>query len=327
MKFFASFVYTILNATKDTIIVTNKGSGAEVIPILKGGVVISVAFMFMLTYSKLSNKFSRENVFYLVLLPFIAFFICYGFYLYPNQYNLAFNQSAEFLSNIVGSQHPHWVAAYKYWMNSIFFVVAEMWGGVMISLLFWGFANQITTLADAARFYTLYTVGGHIGTISAGTIVMQYAGFGGNNFNQAVTLLMTIASFASGIIMFLFWWTNKNVLGLHGRSRNHTNISNDSASVNSAGNNKTTLSLRESLAFIIRSPYLGFIALLVIGYGISVNMVEVVWKAVLKIQYPNPAEYQAFMGVLQTLIGTVSLLVALFVGGTVIRKCGWQRGA
>ena len=58
MKFFISFNYGILTCMKDTFVVTAKGSGAEVIPILKGWIVLPVALLVTLVYSKLSNHFS-----------------------------------------------------------------------------------------------------------------------------------------------------------------------------------------------------------------------------------------------------------------------------
>lgn len=322
IKFLASFNFTILAATKDTVIVTSRGSGAEVIPVLKGGVVILFAFLFMLLYSKLSNKLSRKSLFYIVLLPFILFFSLYGLVLYPFQDVLCFHKSANFLTQFVGEGHQHWIAVYRYWMNSLFFVSAEMWGGVVILILFWGFANQITSIKDAARFYALYTVGGHLGTILGGYITAHYAKFGVKNFNVTVMIMMLIAAFCCFLIMLTYWWVNKYVLEKSSYYLNHLSLKRFSS--NKA---KTKLSLKDSLIFIAKSPYLGFIAILVIGYGLSVNMVEVVWKAILKIQYPNPAQYQDFMGTLQTLIGISSLIIAIFVSGSVIRRLGWKKAA
>lgn len=317
MKFLASFTYTILNATKDTVIVTSKGSGAEVIPILKGGVVLVIAFLFMLIYSKLSNKLTRENLFYTVLSPFIVFFLIYGLYLYPNKDIIGFHNTSDFLLSIIGENHQHWIAVYRYWMHSLFFVFAEMWGGIMIGLLFWGFANQITSVEKAAKFYALYTVGGHIGTIFAGRITLHFAKFVSGDFTLTVKIMMLIAVVATLLIIGLYWYTNKFA------------ITNNSLSpcIKLSKSKKNKLSLGESLKFIMRSPYLGLIAMLVIGYGISMNMVEVSWKALLKMQYPNSSDYQAFMGTLQTGIGTASLLVALFISGSLIRKYGWARAA
>lgn len=319
LKFCVSFNYTILTATKDTVVVTAVGGGAEVIPILKGGVVLLIACLAMLLYSKLSNKLSRTQVFYAILIPFAVFFVLYGLVLFPYQDVLTPDKSANWLLTIVGDSHKHWIAVYRNWVNSLFFVLAELWGGMFIGVLFWGFANQITKVKDAARFYALYTAGGQIGTMSAGFIVYHYAKAGVNNFTATITILMSIALLVCGVIAVVYWWTNRYVVNQF----TVTAAALDQRYVQK----RTKLSLTDSLIFIFRSPYLGLIAMMVIGYGLSVNLVEVSWKAMLKLQFPNAADYQAYMGIVQTILGAISLFVAIFVGGNIIRIYGWYASA
>ena len=320
LKFCVSLNYTILNATKDTVVVTAKGGGAEVIPVLKGGVVIVVAFLAMLLYSKLSNKLSRTKLFYTVLAPFAIFFVLYGFVLFPYKDLLSPDASADWLLSVVGTTHKHWVSVYRDWMNSMFFVLAELWGGMMIGLLFWGFANQITNVKSAARFYALYTAGGQLGAVVAGLIIYHFSQATNGDFAATVAILMAIVLFFCLLIAFVYWWTNNYVVKKPGFVINTPNKTD-------LQDSRTKLSLKDSMLFIMRSPYLGLIALMVIGYGISVNMVEVSWKAMLKLQFPNAADYQAYMGIVQTILGFISLFVAVFVGGNIIRRYGWYASA
>jgi len=83
MFFCILFNYTILRDTKDVLVVTAKGSSAEIIPFLKTWVNLPMAIGFMLLYTKLSNVLSREALFYTVIFPFIAFFGAFAFVLYP----------------------------------------------------------------------------------------------------------------------------------------------------------------------------------------------------------------------------------------------------
>ncbi|KAL0380420.1 UNVERIFIED_CONTAM: Plastidic ATP/ADP-transporter [Sesamum angustifolium] len=83
MFFCILFNYTILRDTKDVLVVTAKGSSAEIIPFLKTWVNLPMAVGFMLLYTKLANVLSKEALFYSVILPFIAFFGAFGFVLYP----------------------------------------------------------------------------------------------------------------------------------------------------------------------------------------------------------------------------------------------------
>ena len=80
--------------------------------------------------------------------------------------------------------------------------------------------------------------------------------------------------------------------------------------------------MKESFLFLARSKYIACLAIIVIGYGVAINLVEVTWKGQLKLQYPNPNDYQAFMGYFSTITGTATILMMLFVGGNVIRRFG-----
>lgn len=315
IKFLVSFNYVILHDTKDTLIVTTAGSGAEAIPILKGWVVIFFAFIAMMIYSKLSSHLSKRALFYTSMMPFILFFAVYGFILYPCREWLTPHASADWLLDIFGREREHWVSVYRYWMNSLFFLMAELWGGVVIALLFWGFANQISNINEASRFYTLFSAGGHIGTIMAGPVVWHYTqSFNKDQYTLTVQNLMGIVTIASLLIVFAYWWTNRYAL----KEKEEKKSENTASKVN-----KPKLPLGESLKFILCSPYLGCIALMVIGYGMSVSMVEVSWKALLKIAYPAAKDYQAFMAIVSFATGCVSLLFSLFVGGNILRKFGW----
>ncbi len=317
MKFGMSFNYTVLNATKDTIVVTSAGGGAEVIPVLKGGVVIVIAFLAMLFYSKLSNSYSRATVFYAITVPFLIFFFIFGMFLFPYRELISPHASADWLLGLIGDQHQHWITVYRYWMNTMFFVLAELWGGLMIGVLFWGFANQITSVTDAARFYALYTAGGHIGTMAAGSLIYSAAHYMQDQQFEKTVLFMTLLVVFCGLgVIALFRHANRKLLA-------HEKLQVDIGSVET----KTKLSLKDSIAYIMSSRYLWLIALMVIGYGLSVNLVEVTWKAILKIQYPNANDYQAYMGMLQFILGVVSLCMAIFLGGNVMRKYGWRASA
>src|SRR3984893_9973587 len=83
--FFINFNYTILRDTKDALIVTAPGSGAEAIPFLKVWGVLPFAVIFMLVYSTLSNIFSNQKLFYTTISFFIAYFALFALLLYPNK--------------------------------------------------------------------------------------------------------------------------------------------------------------------------------------------------------------------------------------------------
>lgn len=319
MFFFISFNYTILRDTKDTLIVT--AAGAEAIPFLKSFGVVPAAILFMLVYAKLSNVLSKENLFYVTLIPFILFFGLFAFVMYPARESLLPTASADALKAYLPGGWSGLASAYHNWMYSIFYILAELWGSVVLSLMFWGFANQITRVTEAKRFYSLFGLGANLALMVSGPAIIYVSDIrtklpaGVDAWQVSLNYLMGMVVAAGIGIMIVYWWINRNVL---------TDIRlYDPTQVKGPKKQKTKMSMGESFKFLLSSKYILCLAILVIAYGISINLVEVTWKSQLKLQYPNTNDYSTFMGYFSTITGFVTILMMLFVGGNVIRLKGW----
>src|SRR3990172_8535654 len=81
--FLICFNYSILRATKDALIVTAPSSGAEALPFLKVWAILPMALLFTFIFTRLSNRFTREKVFYVMMSIFIVFFLIFTFFLFP----------------------------------------------------------------------------------------------------------------------------------------------------------------------------------------------------------------------------------------------------
>ena len=89
---------------------------------------------------------------------------------------------------------------------------------------------------------------------------------------------------------------------------------------------KVKMGLRESAKFLLSSPYIRDLAMLVISYGMCINLVEVSWKSKLKAAYPDPNAYSSFMGNFSSATGTVTLAMML-IGRKIFKKFGWKFAA
>lgn len=89
---------------------------------------------------------------------------------------------------------------------------------------------------------------------------------------------------------------------------------------------KAKMSMKESAKFLMSSPYIRDLAILVISYGMCINIVEVSWKAKLKQAFPDPNSYSAFMGNFSSATGAVTLIMML-LGRTIFEKFGWRVAA
>lgn len=327
VMFFILFNYTILRNTKDALVVTAPGSGAEALSSLKLYVVMPSAVLFVILYAKLTNLFSRETLFVGIVSVFVAFFLLFGFVIYPN---LEFFHPTLESVEALKQAYPRFQAiipVWGVWTYSMFYVLSELWGSVMLSLLFWQFANDIVRTEEAKRFYALFGLLANVSLIFAGKLNKSLSQLGEHVPEgvdpwgvslQYISVAVALAAFAA--IGFYCYLTR--VVLKDPRYQSET----DTGAAKKGKGGKPKLGVGESFKYIFTNPYIGLIALLVIGYGISVNVIEVVWKYNIRIAFPKPADYNAFMGDFSFVTGIVTMLLIMFTKG-LVRKFGWFTGA
>lgn len=318
MFFFINFNYTVLRDTKDTLVVT--ASGPETILFLKTWGVAPCAVIFLLLYAKLSNILSKENLFYAAIAPFLLFFTLFVYILYPNRELLHPNASADYIESILPLGLHGLVSVYRNWTYSLFYILSELWGSAVLSLMFWGFANDITRVTESKRFYTLFGLGANVAMLISGPAIVYFSNIREtlpadvDAWQYTLNYLITMVVMAGLAIIGIYWWINRNVLT---DARFY-----DPNAEKKARKEKTKMGIMESFAYLAKSKYILCIATVVVAYGVCINLVEVTWKGQIKAQYPDPNDYSTFMGYFSTLTGAATI-VMLFVGGYIIRKKGW----
>lgn len=316
--------YTIVRSIKDASIITV--SGVETITFIKFWLVVPASFLFFLFYTKVINVVSRDRLFYGIVLTFLAFFVLFGWGLYPHRALLHPTTSADWLRSVMPT--ADWadsvVDIYRYWILSLFYVVAELWSSVMLSFLFWQFANSVTSVLEAKRFYTHFYLLAHMSVFFAGTFVHSVTSRpaphdGSDAWGALLQVLLTIVSVNCVVILATYWAMQRFVFRPEG-------VAASAATGNSAKQAKPKMSLAQSMRFILGSPYLALIAMLVLSYGVGTNLVEILWKNQLKLRYPDPRDYASFMGLLYMIVG-LGTCVVILIGGSVLRKLGWKKAA
>ncbi|EOD17449.1 hypothetical protein EMIHUDRAFT_451418 [Emiliania huxleyi CCMP1516] len=287
MFFFILFAYTILRDTKaglslpllrlfpaaDVLVVTAPGSGAEIIPFLKTYVNLPGAIGFTVFYSWLSNKFSQQQVFTGLVSTFIAFFTLFAFVIYPNAAALHPTAAVDGIvaalpAALAGLSAP--LAIIRNWTYAVFYTMAELWGSVVVSLLFWGFANQVTKVEEAKRYYPLFGLGANVALIFSGLYVRFVSGLrrtstAADPWAGSLKLLMGGVSAAGLVVLALFQYMQKKVM---------TDPECVPPSAVKQSKTKTSMGIKESAAYLASSPYIRDLATLVICYGMSINIVE-----------------------------------------------------
>lgn len=169
MFFMILFNYTILRDTKDVLVVTT--TGAEIIPFLKTYANLPGAVLFTIAYSKLSNMFNRETLFYVCIIPFILFFLSFAFVLYPLRHALHPYAFVDWISGYLPASFFAPLGIIRNWTFALFYTLAELWGSVVVSLLFWGFANEVTSVDEAKKYYPLFGLVANVALIFSGQFV------------------------------------------------------------------------------------------------------------------------------------------------------------
>ncbi len=322
--FLVGFNYSLLRATKDALVVTAPSSGAEALPFLKVWAIVPFALLFTFIFTRVSNRLSREKVFYVMMSIFLVFFTIFTFCLYPFQEQLHPHNFCDRIQQMLPLGFQGFVALFRNWTYTLFYVMSEMWSTIIMTVLAWGFANDVTSVNDARRYYGLLGISINLSGIVAGSVATSmsqhafnpFLPFGSDAWGQSVFFLNGIIIVAGLLCMALFRYLHKQGHGY-----------NSPTYQAQSGGEKVKMGMRKNFAYLARSKYLICIAVIVIMYNIAINLIEVVWKDQVKQLYPNPADFNAYMGQVLMWIGVVATVTSIFVSGTVIRRFSWTASA
>lgn len=319
------FNYTLLRITKDTIIVNSAGAGT--ISFLKLYCVIPAAVLFVILYAKVTNILARENVFYVITIPLLVFFAAFALVIYPNLE--ALHPSRDSIASLKMS-YPAlmgFIDIYAYWAFALFYVLAEMWSSVMLGLMFWQFANHVVRMQESRRFYGLFLVIGNLSLILSGQFIKfcsedikKFHATPEEAWQASLYLLMGSVVLFGIIAMALYRWMHVAVL------TDKRFFDPQEAGVPTKKHKKP--SLIESIKIISRSSELGLIAVLLMAYWVTSNLVDIQWKNQVSLYFAGDlGRYNAFMGNFSTLSGIFIIVFGWLVGSNILRRVSWFTAA
>lgn len=132
-------------------------------------------------------------------------------------------------------------------------------------MLFWGFANEITSVDEAKRFYPLFGLMANVALIFSGQYVKYVSGLrvglpaGTDYWGHSLKLLMGAVVAGGGVVMGIMKYMQSAVL-------------TDPACVDQKAEakrkkQKTRMSMSESMKYLSSSPYIRDLLVIVVGYG------------------------------------------------------------
>jgi len=322
MLLFICFNYSLLRNLKDTVVVTAVASGAEAIPFIKVWFMLPMAVILTYVFTKLSNRFTQEHVFYIMISGFLCVFALFAYVLYPLRDIIHPHQTADYLQTILPPGCAGFLSAFRNWSFTIFYVMSELWSSIVMHVLFWGFANEVTKISEARYYYSFLGVFSNVAAILAGSLGFYFSNiefnpsipFGNDAWEQALISIITIAILLGILTMLIFRWMNCKVLNVP----DYEDIHKAAKPVQL----KKKMSIKESFEYLSQSKYLLCIAAVVVGYNFSINVVEVIWKDKLHELYPDPKGFNICLNEVTIMVGIISTCMSMGMA-FMIGRYGW----
>lgn len=295
--FFIIFVYHLLKDLKDTLVITASDVGAEVIPFIKIWGILPLSFTVSYLILKLNQRFGREKSLNLFILGLVSLYALFAFILYPMRDALYFREAAAVLKGVLPTGYQGFTSLVTGWIYTLFYLSAEMWGMTILSVMFWGYVNDVSSIEEAKSFYPLCTLTGNV----AGIVSGQTSRFLCHGLVNTLSWETTLK-----IIVTLIVLSGVLIIGI---SRCLSSLEPAQSTKNSQ--NRSKVSFADSIIGIFQSPQLMCIAFLVIGFGLTTNLIEVVWKDIIKKVHPTPQAYNAYVNQLTSIVGLLAVFMAL----------------
>lgn len=321
LMFFILFVYTLVRDLKDGFLqyqthIAKGTNSTDLISALKLWYVLPCAFLAVILFTALTNKFGSKKTFYIIVTSFMAFFAIFGLFLYPNLDSII--MPADQVANVVNSMPKFFngfLTCLINWPVSLFYIFSEIWGTMAISSLFWQFANATTMTFEVKRFFGLFPIIGNIGSYVAAEAV----GRASKNLTvQNVQILMLLVVISGLLVLATYTLIHKWVL---------TDSSCfDPTKVKGKKKKKQKVSIFEGIKILFTNSYMGLVSMLVIGYGVAINFSEVVMKDQMKTLCTTPGEYLHMYSTMSKIISLLTIFVTIFASN-ILRRCKWRTAA
>ena len=253
-----SMTYTMLRGLKD--IYVYRYMTADSIYLIKILVIPSIVlFTFLYTHiAKRVDSYTRFNV---VFGYFLSFIVLFTFVLLPNCELLKLNFLADKLTGSFPRLKALWDTI-RVWPISLLYIHAEAYGTMALGVAFWTFANSIFSSVQAKRMYGFLSTGAAIGCLCSGIVMLNYS----NN----ITVLFNIAIFSLLFIVVAY-----NIL-VNRIKANPASYGIEEKPVKAK--NKVKLTFIQSIKCLLKSRYLCFLTLIVLGYNMFIAFLESIWK-------------------------------------------------
>ena len=242
--------------------------------------------------------------------------------LLPVQEHLQPQTSADWLARVLPSGFAGLIAMYRYWLFTLFYVMSELWGSVIHGTRCGLRQSGDAAARSQALLWPVCRRRQHIGSRRRPGLdcpvqqsLYPWLPYGKTAWDQSILFILLSVLAAAGIAIGLFRWTVNHVLT---DPRYY-----DPRDAHEEREAQGKISLVDNFSYLLRSRYLLYIAVIVLGYNIVINLTEVVWKHEVKLLYPNPQYYNLYMNQVSSILRGAGDAQRGVLGGQCHPGLGW----
>merc|ERR1712187_629195 len=169
-------------------------------------------------YANMVNSMSNANVFYTLVGGFMTFFTCFAAVIYPNRNLLhPVGWATDIAAKLPVGFGPI-LSIIKYWTFGTFYTFAELWGSVVVSVLFWGFANEICSVSEAKTWYPLFGLIANVALIFSGQFIRYVSNVrsklppGVDAWGYSLNIRMAAVVSCAALVLGIYYYMQTKVL-------------------------------------------------------------------------------------------------------------------
>ena len=197
-------------------------------------------------------------------------------------------------------------------LNSIHYMMAELWGTVSVSFLLWGYVNVITPKEAAKRYYAVLGLGAQLGPILGGITVDTLKALG--DFPKLLMWSNIISCLFMAIFAAMYFFMQSYVMKMPQFQMKQK-----------AKKKKPKMGIVESIKYCVTNSYVLALSGLVFAYGWCMVVGELSYKDVMKLATDGDSvRYSVMKGRESWGSAVMAMILMTFVAHNVIRLFGWK---
>ncbi|KAI5189045.1 ATP:ADP antiporter, AAA family [Nematocida sp. AWRm77] len=330
LGFNISFIYSTLRDGKDTIVLSKMLPAS--IPYLKTFLVLFFTILFGVFFQFLMSKgITMKKIMIYSHIIFGAYFVLYSLVISqvavmdkiePYKF-LVLDLFSDEKMNFYGHEAlKGFFMIFNFWTSALFYLTSEMWGSVVLSLLFFGCVNELCQLRQALRFYPLLMIGANIALVLSGVLGVAVSCAAGDNTEQIYTFYryypLVVAAMCAGNVVLYSYLMEKIVP--------YPIYIVDTAGPKKAG--KAKVGMVEGIIAAFYNPIVLCLSISVLGYGMVTNLTEGAYNTCIAASATAKGaskgkEAMLTKAIQQVIIGFATILCLLSPLKTFIQKRGW----